>query len=250
MFANTLFKHLRLFLIAALALPCSASPLIIDSTSWAGVVDYFFINWTHHSGLHNPPAPAYPIYFEAPDFGDNPGVAFDPTLISGVQFALATSIQEWDTGTRGPAVNLAFTLQARFQQNAGATAQVGALVWNATTDEYFIALLNSLTANWELTSRPLTPAGDFCKLQPNGTCTPIAGFGDGILRFGYAVRIDMTNYSSQLTRAQVEFDDANNFQFSVLESDVPEPTSMTLAGAGALLILLLRRRRRVKLRRA
>jgi len=189
-------------LLALFAWPCTAATLVVDSSSWNGDFDYFFFNWTHHSGQFLDLGPAGPIYFPTPVYNDNPGFRLQLDESPPVFFGLATNNQQlWDTSILGPVGSMAFRLQARIQTYiwpvpTGLSAQLGALVWNGTTNEFFVAPVNTLTTNWELPSRSLTPSEDFCRLQPDGSCTAVSGFGEGVLQFGYSLRVDLTNVAN------------------------------------------------------
>lgn len=235
----------QLFALAAcscLTGPAFSSTLQIDTSSWSDPFVYFLDNWQHHSGLYIETDPVFPSYFTFPNFNDNPGLQFDTALSQPVEFGLATNkVSVWDTALLGPVGTIRFVLQARVYSSEGAEVDLGALVFNSTTGEFFRAMVNGLSSNWELADRLLMPA-DFCLMQTGGGCDAITGFGDGILQFGYAVRTDSTNEQQQYV--EVEFDDANNFLIQATSADVPEPSTMAMAGAGLIALGLARRRRR------
>ena len=94
-----------------------------------------------------------------------------------------------------------------------------------------------MTTSLEHADRVLTPSADYCRLEANGSCSAITGFGNGILQFGFVLEADITSVVSSGTVAYVR-------DFStVVSSEVPEPATGLLVLAAGLVWRLRRGRR-------
>ena len=191
---------MKSYLRSAVLLPLLTAPcLLADVVAYTYTppndpFSYFFTDWNHHGlliydGVNTSVATLVPGTL---GFGRAFPVAGLP-LQTGFSTLVANG---WDTSVRGLVTSVDLQYSDFMFPNTlnGTVMQSGSVIWNETTNEFFVSFRNGMTTNQEaVAATGLTPAGDYCLWQGPAPCSAITGFGAGILHPGFVLQADVSN---------------------------------------------------------